>query len=329
MNRRVVVAALPGIVGMLLDAARSSAADKHRIAFLSSLGFAPGSNAGLIAAGITQQLAKYGYKQGDALDVVKLGAGGRLADLPRLVADVVARKPDVILTFGYPAAVAAKAGTTMVPIVVINAGDPVSTHLIQSLNHPGGNLTGISDVAGELAPKRLQLLKEMAPGLKRIAVLWNPNDLGMTTRYEASARVAERLGVNVVPVGVREPEDFAGAFVAMDHHRPDGLLMVADTLTTLHRKRVFDYVATHRLPAIYEAAAFVHDGGLMSYGPDQSETEASAARLVGRILGGVSAADLPLERPTRFSLAINLKTAAALGLAVPPLLLAQADEVIQ
>jgi ABC-type uncharacterized transport system substrate-binding protein len=329
MNRRAVIAALPSIVSLLLDAARSSAADQHCIAFLSSLGFAPGSNAGLIAAGITQRLVKYGYKEGDTLDVIKLGAGGRLADLPRLIADVVTRKPDVIVTFGYPAAEAAKAGTTVIPIVVINAGDPVRTHLIQSLSYPGGNLTGISDVAGELAPKRLQLLREMAPSLKRIAVLWNPNDLGMTTRYEASAEVAERLGVNVVPLGVREPDDFAGAFAAMNRQMPHGLLMVADTLTTLNRKRVFDYAATNHLPAIYEAAAFVHDGGLMSYGPEQNETEASAARLVGRILGGVSPANLPLEQPTRFSLAINLKTANALGLAVPPPLLAQTDEVIQ
>ena len=139
---------------------------------------------------------------------------------------------------------------------MISAGDPVGTHLVESLGHPGGNLTGISDVAGELAPKRLQLLKEMAPSLKRVAMLWNANDLGMTLRYEASAEAAERLGVTVVSLGVREPDDFADAFAAMDRQTPDGLLMVADTLTTLNRKRVFDYAAAHRLPAIYEAAAF-------------------------------------------------------------------------
>src|SRR3954447_21204243 len=329
MNRRVAMIALSGMLGLLLDAARSHAADRHRVAFLSSLGFAPGSNAGLIADGITGRLAKYGYKEGDALDVIKLGAEGRLADLPGLVADLVARKPDVITTFGYPAAEAAKAGATAIPVVVINAGDPVRTNLVQSLSRPGGNLTSISDVAGELAPKRLQLLKEMAPSLKRVAMLWNPNDLGMTTRFEASSEVAERLGVTVASLGVRAPDDFAEAFAAMDRQMPDGPLMVADTLTTLNRKLVFDYAAAHRLPAIYEAAAFAHDGGLMAYGPEQNETEASAASLVGRILGGASPADLPLEQPTRFSLAINLKTAEALGLSVPPLLLAQADEVIQ
>ena len=135
--------------------------------------------------------------------------------------------------------------------------------------------------------------------------------------------------MTVVSLGVREPDDFADAFAAMDRDKPDGLLMVADMLTILNRKRVFDYAAAHRLPAIYEAAAFAHDGGLMSYGPDQNETETNAANLVDRILGGASPADLPLEQPTRFSFAINLKTADALGLAVPPLLLAQADEVIQ
>lgn len=329
MNRRVAMIALWGMLDFLVDTARSGAADRRRIAFLSSLGFAPGSNAGLIAAGITGRLAKYGYKEGDTLDVIKVGAEGRLANLPGFVAELVAQKPDVIITFGYPAAEAAKLGTTAIPIVVINAGDPVRTNLVQSLSRPGGNLTGISDVAGELAPKRLQLLKEMAPSMKRVAMLWNPNDLGMTTRYEASAEVAERLGVTVVSLGVREPDDFGEAFAAMDRQMPDGLLMVADTLMTLNRKLVFDYAAAHRVPAIYEAAAFAHDGGLMSYGPEQNETEASAASLVGRILGGASPADLPLEQPTRFSLAINLKTANALGLAVSPLLLAQSDEVIQ
>jgi putative ABC transport system substrate-binding protein len=329
MNRRATLIALSGMLGLLLDAARGRAADRHRVAFLSPLGFAPGSSSGVMATGITERLTKDGYREGGALDVVKLGAGGHPADLPGLVAELVARKPDVIVTFGYPAAEAAKAGTSVVPIIVINAGDPVRTHLVQSLSHPGGNLTGISDVAGELAPKRLQLLKEMAPSLKRVAMLWNANDLGMTMRYEASAEAAERLGVTVVSLGVREPDDFADAFAAMDRHTPDGLLMVADTLTMLNRKRVFDYAATHRLPAIYEGGAFAHDGGLMSYGPDQNEMQASAAGLIERILSGASPADLPLEQPTRFRLAINLKTAEALGLAVPPLLLAQADEVIQ
>jgi putative ABC transport system substrate-binding protein len=160
-------------------------------------------------------------------------------------------------------------------------------------------------------------------------MLWNANDLGMTTRYEASAVAARKLGVTVLSFGVREPDDFGDAFEAMERDKPDGLLMVADALTFLNRKRVFNFAAEHRLPVIYETSAFAHDGGLMSYGPDEKEAAERGANLVLRVLKGEKPADLPLEQPTRFRLVINLKTAKALGLTVPPGLLVAADEVIE
>ncbi len=203
------------------------------------------------------------------------------------------------------------------------------TQLVASLNRPGGNITGISDVAGELAPKRLEFLKEAAPKLRRVAMLWNASDFGMTTRYEASAAVAKELGVTVQSFGVREPNDFADAFRAMERSMPDGLLMVADALTFLNRRRVFEFAEEHRLPAIFEDANFTRDGGLMSYGPDEAETASRGASLVSRILQGEKPADLPFEQPTRFRFAINLKTAHALGLTIPLTLLARADEVIE
>ena len=169
----------------------------------------------------------------------------------------------------------------------------------------------------------------MVPGLKRVAMLWNANDIGMTTRYDASAAAAKELGVIVQPLGVREPNDFDEAFAAMNREKPDGLLMVADMLTRLNRKRVYDFAAEHRLPAIYEADIFVRDGGLMSYGPDFAESRESVARIIDRVLKGANPADLPLEQSTHFQLMINLKTAKALGLTVPPTLLARADEVIE
>src|SRR5262249_13692884 len=167
-------------------------------------------------------------------------------------------------------------------------------------------------VAAELAPKRLELLKQAAPRLKRVAMLWNASDLGMTLRYEASAAAAKQLGVTVQSLGVREPDDFKDAFTAMEETKPDGLLMVSDTLMILNRKRVFDFAAAHGIAAIYEDARYARDGGLMSYGPDAGEIAERAAKLVARILHGTRPADLPIEQPTRFTLVINMKTAKGL-----------------
>jgi len=160
-------------------------------------------------------------------------------------------------------------------------------------------------------------------------MLWNKEDRGMTLRYLASADVAKSLGTEVLPLGVSEPDDFADAFAAMDHDRPDAILMVADTLTILNRKRVFDYATANRLPAIYEFDLFVRDGGLMSYGADFKESFERAASLVDQIFKGAKPADLPFEQPTRYVLVINLKAAKSIGLELPPTMLALADEVIE
>ena len=301
----------------------------YRVGFLSPGSFAPETNPGRLMAEITRHLAQNGFTGGGNLELVNRGAEGHPDRLPGLVAGLVAAKVDVIVAFGYPVAAAAKEGTSTIPTVIFNTGDPVKMHLVASLNRPGGNITGISDVAGELAPKRLELLKQAAPQLQRVAMLWNAGDLGMTARYEASAAAAKALNVTVLALGVREPSDFEDAFAAMERSMPDGLLMVADALTALNRKRVFDFATKHRLPAIYEADNFARDGGLMSYGPDGAETAERGANLVERILKGEKPADLPLEQPTRFRLVINLKTAKALGIEVPPNLLAVADEVIE
>ena len=175
----------------------------------------------------------------------------------------------------------------------------------------------------------MELLKQLAPGLRRVAMLWNATDLGMTLRYQASEAGAQAIGLSVQPLGVREPDDFEQAFAAMQRERPDAILMVTDTLTLLNRQRVFAFAATHQLPAIYEFDYLVRDGGLMSYGPDLDESFSRVAALVDRILKGTKPADLPFEQPTRFRLVINLKTAQAMGLPVPSILLFQADEVLK
>ena len=301
-------------------------ANVARLGVLS--GGAPVADASPVGAALLRGLAQHGYTLGQNLALERRGADGHPDGLPPLVHDLVASHVEVIVTIGYPSALAAKQGTSL-PVVAINAGDPVSTGLVESLARPGGHLTGISDVSAELTPKRLELLKQLAPGLRRVALLWNAADLGMTLRYRASEAGAQAMGLSVQPLGVREPDDFEQAFAAMQRERPDAILMVTDTLTLLNRKRVFEFAAAHQLPAIYEFDSLVRDGGLMSYGPDQDESFSRVTALVDRILKGTPPADLPFEQPTRFRLVINLKTAQALGLPIPPILLFQADEVIR
>ncbi len=207
-------------------------------------------------------LTEHGYELGKNLVFERRGAEAHTDRLPRLVEELVASKVDLIVTLGYPTALAAKQGTS-VPVVVFGAGDPVGTGLVASLARPGGNLTGISDVSAEVTPKRMELLKQIAPRLRKVAMLWNADDLGMTLRYRASETGAQALGISVQALGVREPNDFDQAFAAMNRDVPDAILMVSDALTILNRKRVFEFAAAHRLPAIYEDDRYVRDGGLM------------------------------------------------------------------
>jgi putative tryptophan/tyrosine transport system substrate-binding protein len=326
MRRREFIALLGGAAVALPHAATAEIASIHRVGLLS-LG-PPLADTSPFGAPLVRGLAQRGYVLGKNLAIERRGAEGRVDRLPQLVADLVASKVNVIVAAGYPPALAAKQGTTL-PVVAVFAGDPVGTGLVDSLARPGGHLTGISDVSAEVTPKRMELLKQIGPNLRRVAVLWNADDLGMTLRYRASEAGAQALGVSVLPLGVREPNDFDQAFGAMNRDMPDAILMVADPLTTLNRKRVFEFAATHRLPAIYELSLFVRDGGLMSYGPDLDESFGRVAALVDRILKGATPAQLPFEQPTLFPFVLNLKTAKSLGLEIPPALLARADEVIE
>ena len=277
---------------------------------------------------LVKALAERGYIVGKNLAIEARGAAGDVGKIPSLLQELKAANVDALVVTGYPAAAGAK--SIGIPTVgAVGLGDPVETRLIDSLPHPGGNITGISDVATTLSTKRLSLLKEMSPKLQKVAMLWNKDDLGMTLRYETSAKVAHSIGITVQALGVREPDDFNEAFAVMTSDQPDAILMVADSLTTLNRKRVFEYAASKKLPAIYEYDFYVRDGGLMSYGPDLTESFERAAALVDRIFKGARPADLPFEQPTRYLFVLNLKTAKSSGLEIPPTLLALADEVIE
>ena len=273
-------------------------------------------------------LAQRGFKLGDNLAYEARGAAGKVAQSPNLMQELKAANVDVVVTVGYPSAAAAKA-SGVATVIASGSGDPVVTGLVESLAHPGGNVTGIADDAAALSTKRLGLLKATLPQLRKVAMLWNKDDRGMSQRYDASAKAAQEIGVTVEPLGVHEPNDFDEAFAAMNSDKPDAILMVTDALTLLNRKRVFDYALEHKLPTIYEQDFMARDGGLMSYGADAKESFDRAAALTARIFQGEKPADLPFEIPTRYLFVINMKTAKAINLTVPNQVLSLADEVIE
>jgi putative ABC transport system substrate-binding protein len=326
MRRRDFIALMGGAAATGPSGALAQAARVYRVGTLT-----PGpavsatENRGAV---LFDGLARRGYVLGQNLIHEARGAAGRLERVPLLMQELKASGADVVVTISYPAAVAAKASG--VPTVMASgSGDPVKTGLVESLARPGGSVTGIADDASILSTKRLSLLTALLPGLRRVAMLWNRDDLGMSTRYETSASAARGVGITVQPLGVREPDDFNEAFAAMNRDPPDAILMVSDSLTLLNRKRVIGYAAEHRLPAIYEEDSIVRDGGLMSYGADPRESFDRAAAMVDLVLKGARPADLPVEQPTRYQFVVNLKTAKSIGLEIPPTLTALADDVIE
>ena len=279
---------------------------------------------------LREALRALGYVEGQNVVYEVRFAEGRMERLPGLAAELVRLRVDVLVAQGGQAQVAAKEATSTIPIVLAPAsGDAVAAGLIASLARPGGNVTGLTDESVQLSGKRMELLKEAVPKATRIAVLWNTNDQGMTLRYREIEKAARILHVEVQALGVREPDDFDRAFSTMTRHRPDAMFLVADTLTIMNRKRFIDFAATQRIPAMYEFDFIVRDGGLMSYGPSQEESFRQAALYIDRILKGAKPADLPAQQPTRYTLAVNLKTAATLGLTIPSSLLLRTDEVVQ
>jgi len=322
--RRSVILALGSMPVLAAGAFPQTAVNARRVGLLSS--GAPVTDTSEFVVGLTAGFSKRGYVIGRSLLFERRSAEAHADRLPRLVDDLKSAA-DLIITQSYAAARVVKERST-VPVVAITGADPVATGLVDSLAHPGGNVTGVGEVAAELSAKRLEVLKDTFPSLRKIAMLWNADDLGMTSRYKSAEAGARTLGFDIQPLGVREPEDFAAAFAAMVRDPPDAILMVTDALTSLNRKRIFEFAAQQRLPAIYEYDFLVRDGGLMSYGPDMGEVYDRAADLADRILRGARPADLPFEQPTRFRLVINKKTLETLGLTIPAAMLMRADEVV-
>ena len=277
-----------------------------------------------------QGLRELGYVDGTNIVIEYRFADGQFDRLPALAAELVQLKVDVIVTAVTQASLAARDATKTIPIVIAGVSDPVGSGLIENLARPGGNITGTSSQTSEVVGKSLELLKEVIPGIVRVAALWNSSNVVFQTKMLKEAETAAAaLRIQLKVFGGRDADELGGAFAAIAHEHADALLVLADPFLISRQKNIVDFALKQRLPAIYATKEHATVGGLMAYGPNINGQFRRAAAYVDRILKGAKPSDLPVEQPTQFELAINLKTAKVLGLTIPPTLLARADEVIE
>jgi len=329
MDRRVFIGTMAGgLIAAPLATETHPAGKVPRIGFLVAASTSDSAYARLIEA-FRQGLRDLGHVEGRNIVIEYRYAGEKYERLPALAAELVRLRVDVIVSHGTPGPLAAKQATSAIPIVMTSAGHPVASGLVSSLARPGGNVTGLSLMVPELGGKRLQLLKEIIPGLSRVAVLWNAANPYASLVVRETEATATTLGVQLQSLVVRGPDDFAGALAAATTGRAGALTVAEDPLTITKRTQIVDFAAKSRLPAIYGVKEFVDAGGLMSYGVNLADLWRRAATYVDKILKGAKPADLPVQQPTKFEFVINLKTAKALGLTIPQSVLLRADEVIQ
>jgi putative ABC transport system substrate-binding protein len=281
------------------------------------------------AQAFRQGLRDAGYAEGRDVVIEWRSANGDYARIPALATDLVQRKVDVIVVDSTPGAQAVKRATSTIPIVMAVIGDPVGSGIVANLAHPGGNVTGFSVLAAALSAKRLQLLKETVPRLTRVAALWNPDTRWHAKAVEELKAVAPSLSIELSFVSVRIPEDFGPAFSAASRAHAQALYVLDDAQFVVHRRTLLKLASKARLPDIYGVRHFPDEGGLMSYGANYADNWRRSAGYVDKILKGAKPGDLPVEQPTKFELVVNLRTAKALGLAIPESVLLQADEVVR
>jgi len=326
MRRREFIALVGGIVAAPIAAEAQQAGKVARIGYLAT------NPTPHFQEAFRQGLRDLGYVEGRNLVIEDRNAEAKPERLPALAAELVALKVDVIVASGTPAALATKQATRTLPIIFTAVADPVTSRLVTSLAQPGGNVTGLSVLAPELVGKCLEHLKQAIPAVSRVAALWQPGGVSERTEKDTlqEAEVAARaLGVRLQFVEARHPADIDRAFVDLRKARAEALTVLTTSMLFGERRRLVDLAAKNRLPTVYPWREAVDAGGLMAYGPDLADLLRRVALYVDKIVKGAKPADLPVEQPTRFELIINLKTAKALGLEVPPLLIARADEVIE
>ena len=325
-KRREFITLLGGTAAWPLAARAQQAGKVHRIGVLETISTT--LNVANFYA-LREGLRQLGYAEGQNLVIEYRSADGRDDRFPGLARELLALKVDVIVTRGTPAAKAVKNATSTVPVVMMASGDPVGVGLVTSLARPGGNITGLSAIVGELSPKRLELIREIVPGLARIAVLANTSNDAVRRDWARIETAARSLGVQSQLLDLRESDALGPTFDDASARRADALVVVIDAITQANQQRIVGLAMKHRLPAIYSSREFVDAGGLISYGVSYPDLYRRAATYVDKILKGTKPADLPVVQPTKFELVINLKTAKALGIEVPPSLLALADGVIE
>ena len=322
IGRRGVITLLGGAVATWPIAARAQ--QPAKLPIIGFLGAATASARSQWVAAFVQRLHELGWIQGRTVAIEYRWAEGRSERFAEIAAEFVRLKVDVIITYATPPAIAAKEATAVIPIVCAVMGDPVGAGLVASLPRPGGNVTGLSNQSADTAAKRLEILRDVVPGLRRVAVLVNvSNPVSGVEMGEVQA-----LGLDVVTLEIRRGEDIAPAFETLKG-RAQALYVAGDPLMITNRVRINTLALGARLPTTYNQREFVEAGGLMSYGPNFPDLFRRAGDYVDKILRGTKPADIPVEQPTKFDLVINLTTAKALGLEVPPTLLARADEVIE
>jgi putative ABC transport system substrate-binding protein len=276
-----------------------------------------------------QGLRELGYIDGKNVQIEIRYAEGKAARSSELAMELVRLKVDALFTSGTRAILSLKQATKTIPIVMVSTSDPVATGMVASLARPGGNITGMSLLATDLWPKRLELLKEIFPKLSRAAMFWNKSNAGMSLEAKATLETAGQLGVTLQDRGIRDTDEIEAVFEAISKDRPDAFLALMDLSLRSHENRILDFLTKNRLPAIFENKEMVEAGGLTSYGPNRADVIRRAAVQMDKILKGTKPADLPVEQPTKFELVINLKTAKQIGLTIPPNVLARADKVIR
>ena len=320
MKRREFIAALASAV---VASPPAHAQQQGRIPRIGLLNYAPFWNPLLDA------LRELGYVDHQNVVLEYRQPRDKSERLSDLAVELIDHHPDVIVTFGAVATLAARSATTTIPIVMIAVGDPLGTGLVPSLARPGANVTGNTIFGAELGAKRLEMLREMMPSVSRVAFLWNSSNPANELHFEEVRRGAAALGITVISAPAEIPEKIAGALETMLAERPEALLVTADPMHQLHAAQIIEFAARHQLPTMYQLREHVIAGGLMAYGASMPELFRRGALYIDKILKGTRPADLPVEQPTKFELVINLKTANTLGLTVPPTLLARAEEVIE
>ena len=276
-----------------------------------------------------QGLRDLGYIDGKNVRLEIRFAEGKVERIPDLATELVRLKVDAVYAQSTPVILALKQATKTIPIVFYSTSDPIGMGFVASLARPGGNITGVTLMASDLWPKRLEILKEIAPKASRVAMLWNKSNAGMALEAKATEEVAGPLGLALQDHGIKDANDLEGVFGVISKDRPDGFLALMDPILNANRKRILDFLIRNRLPAIFENKEWVEDGGLISYGPDFSDAVRRVATLMDKVLKGTKPVDIPVEQPTRFEMVINLKTAKQIGLTIPPNVLARADKVIR